>query len=116
MRDDAGRKVPVQKGFRSSHRFGRFGPTLILLLTLPTLVLIPLGGIGVLLLVPLVLAVSYTLGPRGPIGSFSYPDTNRCRACDYPIHDVRPDAEGHRICPECGAAWKLDLSASEPPA
>lgn len=30
-----------------------------------------------------------------------------CACCDYDLKAVRPEPDGCRICPECGAAWKL---------
>jgi len=31
-----------------------------------------------------------------------------CPGCGYQLPDVPPDSEGCTVCPECGAAWKLD--------
>lgn len=31
-----------------------------------------------------------------------------CPACVYQISEVPVDAEGCTICPECGAAWKIE--------
>jgi hypothetical protein len=30
-----------------------------------------------------------------------------CVCCDYHLAAVPPEPDGCRVCPECGAAWKL---------
>ena len=32
----------------------------------------------------------------------------RCRACDYDLARLEPEADGCTVCPECSAAWRLD--------
>lgn len=32
----------------------------------------------------------------------------RCASCLYPLHDLPLESDGCTICPECGAAWKLE--------
>lgn len=34
-----------------------------------------------------------------------------CAACGYPMMELEIQADGCRVCPECGSAWKLDGSA-----
>jgi hypothetical protein len=29
-----------------------------------------------------------------------------CPACAYGVGDIRPEADGCTVCPECGAAWR----------
>ena len=31
-----------------------------------------------------------------------------CASCWYPLRDVRTAMDGCTVCPECGAAWRLD--------
>lgn len=31
-----------------------------------------------------------------------------CACCAYRITELRAEADGCRVCPECGSAWKLD--------
>ncbi|RNC82148.1 MAG: hypothetical protein ED559_10315 [Phycisphaera sp.] len=31
-----------------------------------------------------------------------------CAACEYPLGSVAADVDGFTVCPECGAAWKLE--------
>lgn len=38
-----------------------------------------------------------------------------CTACGYPIAELEPQADGCRVCPECGCAWKLDEGTSHLP-
>lgn len=37
----------------------------------------------------------------------------QCASCSYPIADLNPTPDGCTICPECGAAWKLNASTSK---
>jgi len=30
-----------------------------------------------------------------------------CPSCGYSLRDVTPEADGCTVCPECGAAWRL---------
>ncbi|MEO1278049.1 MAG: hypothetical protein AAFV77_03740 [Planctomycetota bacterium] len=30
-----------------------------------------------------------------------------CLACGYCITQIEPEADGCRVCPECGAAWRM---------
>ncbi|MGD1914638.1 MAG: hypothetical protein ACFCBV_00405 [Phycisphaerales bacterium] len=32
--------------------------------------------------------------------------TGRCRACDYDLANLSPEADGCTVCPECSAAWR----------
>ncbi len=34
-----------------------------------------------------------------------------CACCDYNLEGVLPESDGCRVCPECGAAWKLPPTA-----
>lgn len=36
-----------------------------------------------------------------------------CASCEYPLELGPPDADGCAVCPECGAAWKLNDPTSE---
>lgn len=36
-----------------------------------------------------------------------------CVSCKYPIADLNPDSDGCTVCPECGAAWKLNARLAE---
>jgi hypothetical protein len=38
-------------------------------------------------------------------------DAGRCPGCGSSIAELEPQADGCRVCPECGSAWKLDGSA-----
>ncbi len=31
-----------------------------------------------------------------------------CAACGYSLAELEPEADGCRVCPECGSAWKMD--------
>lgn len=35
-----------------------------------------------------------------------------CPCCHYRLHALLPDPDGCTVCPECGAAWKLNPAAS----
>jgi hypothetical protein len=37
----------------------------------------------------------------------------KCVSCDYSVADLNPDSDGCTICPECGAAWKLNARLQE---
>lgn len=39
----------------------------------------------------------------------------RCPACAYDLRGVPEDDDGITICPECGAAWRLDGPSSSSP-
>jgi hypothetical protein len=39
----------------------------------------------------------------------------RCAACGYDLSVIIPEPDGCRLCPECGAAWRLPASAPELP-
>lgn len=32
----------------------------------------------------------------------------KCASCSYPLADLQPATDGCTVCPECGAAWKLN--------
>lgn len=32
----------------------------------------------------------------------------KCASCSYPVADLQPATDGCTVCPECGAAWKLN--------
>jgi hypothetical protein len=34
-----------------------------------------------------------------------------CAACGYDLSAHEPEEDGCRVCPECGAAWRLDEAA-----
>lgn len=36
-----------------------------------------------------------------------------CPACGYSIAELESEADGCRVCPECGSAWKLDADTSD---
>lgn len=36
-----------------------------------------------------------------------------CASCCYELVDVNPEVDGCTVCPECGAAWKLNAPNSE---
>lgn len=36
------------------------------------------------------------------------PHHGRCGACGYPVRDLPKAADGCTVCPECGAAWRMD--------
>ncbi len=33
-----------------------------------------------------------------------------CPACGYGLAEIEPEADGCRVCPECGAAWAMDAA------
>jgi hypothetical protein len=37
----------------------------------------------------------------------------RCVACDYDLRGLPPEPDGCTICPECGAAWRLEGEGTE---
>jgi hypothetical protein len=42
--------------------------------------------------------------------------TNRCPVCWYDLTAAKPEADGCRVCPECGAAWRHHMPHPAPPA
>jgi len=34
------------------------------------------------------------------------PQSARCRACGYDLSGLKIEADGCRVCPECGGAWR----------
>lgn len=38
---------------------------------------------------------------------------SRCFGCGYDLKEMHADADGCTVCPECGAAWKLNAPLSE---
>lgn len=41
---------------------------------------------------------------------------DRCGACDYNLATVEHRADGCRVCPECGAAWRPATNSDAGPA
>lgn len=41
----------------------------------------------------------------------AYVDYGFCGSCGFVIRDLKPEADGCRVCPECGSAWRLDNPA-----
>lgn len=37
----------------------------------------------------------------------------KCAACKYPVSNLEAASDGCTVCPECGAAWKLNVPSSE---
>lgn len=37
-------------------------------------------------------------------------DAGLCPTCAYDLRDARVEADGCRVCPECGGAWRADNS------
>ncbi len=59
-------------------------------------------------------------GPMGIVSKFGGWNTpahakkcmlciGHCPACAYQIYDVAPEPDGCTVCPECGAAWRMDV-------
>ena len=42
--------------------------------------------------------------------------TQVCPACGYDLHDLKAEVDGCTVCPECGAAWRIEASKTEPQA
>lgn len=42
--------------------------------------------------------------------------SDRCGACGYPLDDVPTEADGVRLCPECGCGWHQDRVTCPAPA
>lgn len=38
-----------------------------------------------------------------------------CASCRYSLAEIEPEADGCVVCPECGGAWKISRTNSEPP-
>lgn len=38
--------------------------------------------------------------------------SDRCFACAYGMSGIQPEGDGCMVCPECGAAWRIDAQAS----
>jgi hypothetical protein len=39
--------------------------------------------------------------------AWSFLAHRRCPSCAYDLSAISPESDGCRVCPECGAAWKL---------
>jgi hypothetical protein len=46
-------------------------------------------------------------GPGGPNRLVAM--LGLCYACGYDLADLHPEADGCTVCPECGAAWRLNV-------
>ena len=59
-----------------------------------------------------IIALSLALHPIiGPMAIRSHKRgflrEGHCPACGYGLAEIEPEADGCRVCPECGAAWRL---------
>lgn len=41
----------------------------------------------------------------------AYADRGLCGSCGYGLADAKPEADGCRVCPECGSAWLAERPA-----
>jgi hypothetical protein len=70
------------------------------------------GGIGVasvVIFVLLTLSVVKSIVFGGGIRRLAFDaclQAGHCAACGYPLLEIEPEADGCRVCPECGAAWR----------
>ena len=39
-------------------------------------------------------------------------EARECPCCGYGFAGIAPEADGARICPECGAAWRFNLNGT----
>lgn len=38
----------------------------------------------------------------------------RCPSCDFSLMEITPEADGCKVCPECGGAWRIPAEAITP--
>lgn len=65
------------------------------------LVMIPLGALPALL----TLLIIRRVAPERIATTYLW--ANLCGSCGYDLAAVEPEADGCRVCPECGAAWRI---------
>lgn len=70
------------------------------------------GGMFALLFVfTAVRLLSWTLGTSSGRVSVALLRARLCASCGYDLEGINFEADGCQVCPECGAAWRLDSSA-----
>ncbi len=81
-------------------------PSQVLMLVLPIVIIVAVT----LVLTPWLRPMGWRLHRRGLLG------LGLCPGCGYQVAKLATEPDGCRVCPECGAAWKLDAPASPPPS
>jgi hypothetical protein len=68
----------------------------------------PVSSTILLVGVTAVLTFRTALGARGERIREGLLRAGRCPVCLYALDDLEPEADRCTVCPECGAAWRLD--------
>lgn len=51
-----------------------------------------------------------------PASQGLYLELGRCAQCAYRLSDLKPEADGCVVCPECGAAWRAEAIGKPMPS
>lgn len=68
---------------------------------------VPLSLIAVCLAMPPIM--QWSAHPRAHLIRDVYLRANRCASCGYSFAEACVEHDGCRVCPECGAAWKVPI-------
>ena len=121
MRDDRGKPVTVRKKNQSPLLLVERALLIsIVIIALPScLVWFIWGSVGAVLLSAILILLLFSIGTLLAPSirdekqrQMSHSQQSRlvrcCAACAYPLGSVVSDEDGCTVCPECGAAWKLE--------
>lgn len=121
MRDDRGNKVTVRKKKQTPLiLLERSLVISIFIIAFPScLVWFIWGNIGGVIIVAFLFLLLFSIGgllapsirdeKQRHLVHFQHLRLIRCcAACEYPLGSVAVDEDGCTVCPECGAAWKLE--------
>ncbi|HEX8876644.1 MAG TPA: hypothetical protein VF777_07840 [Phycisphaerales bacterium] len=68
----------------------------------------PVASILILVAVNSLTSLSVLAGEAREALRSRWIEASRCPACSYPLEGVPVESDRCRVCPECGAAWKID--------
>ncbi|MDX2017625.1 MAG: hypothetical protein SFY95_08325 [Planctomycetota bacterium] len=68
----------------------------------------PVSSTILLVAVTALITFRGALGARGERIRDGLLHAGRCPVCLYPLEDLEPEPDRCTVCPECGAAWRLD--------
>ena len=121
MRDDRGKRVKLRKTKKAWHVRASGSYVSLVILGVPTLVvsvMLTNTLIYAFVMFSVVLLILFIFNgavmPKQVRPSLygGHPNSSNvvvsCKACEYPLSSVVIDVDGFVICPECGAAWKLE--------
>ena len=127
MRDDRGRVVVARRRERPAWQWWMLAGLIaavapaVLIFAAIFVSMLSAPDFGILLVigaaasVPLVLVAAKVRWEERPRGRRDVPiRAKRCDACGYAIDRLPVEDDGCRVCPECGAAWRVPGCAALP--